>query len=72
MIATTIYPPPQTRLDNLVDATASILEQAFAIASQKQELSHQEYKNLLSTIGWSLRESKIYLKVATVFQLYSQ
>ncbi|WP_052754420.1 hypothetical protein [Calothrix sp. 336/3] len=71
MVATTIYPPPQTRLDNLVDATASILEQAFAIASQKQELSHQEYKNLLSTIGWSLRESKIYLKVATAFSNFT-
>jgi hypothetical protein len=71
MVATTIYPPPQTHLDNLVDATASILEQAFAIASQKQELSHQEYKNLLSTIGWSLRESKIYLKVANAFSNFT-
>ncbi|MEA5573450.1 hypothetical protein [Calothrix sp. UHCC 0171] len=71
MVATTIYPTTYTKLDNLVDATASILEQAFAIASQKQELSHQEYKNLLSTIGWSLRESKIYLKVATAFSNFA-
>lgn len=71
MVTTTIYPPPQTRLYDLVDATASILEQAFVIASHKQELSHQEYKNLLSTIGWSLRESKIYLKVATAFSNFA-
>lgn len=71
MLATTIYPPPQIHLDNLFDATDSILEQAFAIASQKQELSHQEYKKLLSKIGWSLRESKIYLKVANAFSNFT-
>jgi hypothetical protein len=71
MVAATIYPTTQSDISNLADATISILDQAFSLASKKQILSHQKYKQLLDSIGWSLKESKLYLKVANAFSSFS-
>jgi hypothetical protein len=71
MVAATIYPTTQADISNLADATISIVEQAFSLALRKQVLSHQEYKQLLDSIGWSLKESKLYLKVANAFSSFS-
>jgi hypothetical protein len=71
MVAATIYPTTQSDISNLADATISIVEQAFSLALRKQVLSHQEYKQLLDSIGWSLKESKLYLKVANAFSSFS-
>jgi hypothetical protein len=67
MVAATIYPTNQSDISNLADTTISIVKQAFSLASEKQVLSHQEYKQLLDSIGWSLKESRLYLKVANAF-----
>jgi hypothetical protein len=72
MVAATIYPTTQPDISNLADATISIVEQAFSLASKKRVLSHQQYKQLLESIGWSLKESKLYLKVADAFSSFSQ
>ncbi|NJR17909.1 MAG: hypothetical protein HC785_20740 [Calothrix sp. CSU_2_0] len=71
MVATTIYPTNQSDIYNLADATISIVDQAFLLAFKKRVLSHQEYKQLLSSIGWNLKDSKLYLKVADAFSSFS-
>ena len=71
MVATTIYPTTQSDISNLADATISIVDQAFSLALKKQILSHQQYKQLLNSIGWNLKESKLYLKVADAFSSFS-
>ena len=70
MVAATIYPTTQSDISNLADTTISIVKQAFSLASKKQVLSHQEYKQLLDSIGWSLKESRLYLKVANAFSSF--
>ena len=70
MVNATVFTRNQTS-PNLTDATNSILEQAFWLESQKQALSHQQYKHVLDSIDWSLKESKIYLKVAAIFSSFS-
>jgi hypothetical protein len=71
MVAATIYPTTKSDISNLADATISIVDQAFSLALKKQVLSHQEYKQLISSIGWNLKESKLYLKVADAFSSFS-
>ncbi|MDJ0733554.1 MAG: hypothetical protein QNJ47_05600 [Nostocaceae cyanobacterium] len=71
MVAATVLTRNQTDISNLADATNSIIEQAFWLASQKRVLSYQQYKYLLSSIGWSLKESRVYLKVAAAFSSFS-
>ncbi|MFH7023974.1 MAG: hypothetical protein ACHBN1_00835 [Heteroscytonema crispum UTEX LB 1556] len=71
MVAATIYPTTQPDISNLSDATISIVEQAFSLASKKRILSHQQYKQSLASIGWSLKESTLYLKVAGTFSSFS-
>lgn len=71
MVAATIYPTIQSDISNLSDATISIVEQALALTLKKQVLSHQQYKQLLSSIGWSLPDSKVYLKIADTFSSFS-
>jgi hypothetical protein len=71
MVAATIYPTTKSDISNLADATISIVDQAFSLALKKRVLSHQEYKQLLSSIGWNLKESKLYLKVADAFSSFS-
>ncbi|MBD2354799.1 hypothetical protein H6G41_09195 [Tolypothrix sp. FACHB-123] len=71
MVAATIYPTTQPDISNLSDATISIVEQAFSLASKRQVLSHQKYKQSLESIGWSLKESTLYLKVAGTFSSFS-
>lgn len=71
MVAATIYPTTQTDISNLANATISIVEQAFLLASKRRILSHQQYKQSLESIGWSLKESTVYLKVAGTFSSFS-
>jgi hypothetical protein len=71
MVAATIYPTAKSDISNLADATISIVDQAFSLALKKRVLSHQEYKQLLSSIGWNLKESKLYLKVADAFSSFA-
>ncbi|NJR19625.1 MAG: hypothetical protein HC785_30835 [Calothrix sp. CSU_2_0] len=71
MVAATIYPTAKSDISNLADATISIVDQAFSLALKKRVLSHQEYKQLLNSIGWNLKESKLYLKVADAFSSFS-
>ncbi|MBD2200541.1 MULTISPECIES: hypothetical protein [Calothrix] len=71
MVAATIYPTTQPDISNLSDATISIVEQAFSLASKRRVLSHQQYKQSLESIGWSLKESTLYLKVAGTFSSFS-
>ncbi|WP_144416015.1 hypothetical protein [Calothrix sp. 336/3] len=55
---------------SLNQATSTILEHAFELATCKQRLSRKEYKQLLQEQGWQ-GEEKTYLKVATTFDKFS-
>lgn len=54
----------------LTEVTQKILQYAFWLAHQKQQLSAKEYRKLLSYQGWQ-GEEKRYLKIATAFGKFS-
>jgi hypothetical protein len=55
---------------SLADVTKAILNHAFWLAEQKQQMSLRQYKKLLVEQGWS-GEEKRYLKIAAVFGQFS-
>lgn len=71
MTATVLNPtqtvPPVAPLSN---ETKNILEFAFYLQQQKQTLSRKDFKKLVQSYGWT-GEEKIYLKMASVFQVFS-
>jgi hypothetical protein len=59
----------QFSFPTLAEVTKSILHHAFWLATQKQELSPREYRQMLLDKGWK-GEEKRYLKIATAFSRF--
>lgn len=63
----TLQVPPVAPLGN---ETINILEFAFNLQQQKETLSRKDFKKLVQSYGWT-GEEKIYLKLASVFGIFS-